>query len=175
MLRKIKEPTQCSLTVLGSKFENLSNLKFMCEILNYNAMFAKLGGNIFPVKTMNRLWFCSMIPTTRRISENNLKKWHRKNVISAFKTLICFSVTKRGRFFYNGRFYTRGRIMRLWPFWILHKHRFQFFLGLTIALRELENNAYEKGLLDIAFFGTCDVLQCGRHLNRNREFYCNSD
>ena len=25
---------------------------------------------------------------------------------------------------------------------ILHKHRFQFFLGLTIVPREIENNAY---------------------------------
>ena len=65
--------------------------------------------------------------------------------------------------------------MRLWPFWILHKHFFQFLLGLTIALRELENNAYEKGLLDTAFFGTCDVLQSDRHLNRNREFCWNSE
>ena len=70
-------------------------------------------------------------------------------------------------------------------FWILYKHCFQFLLGLTIALREFENDAYvnflrdnneyydvfEKGLLDIAFFGTCDVLQSDRH----REFCCNSD
>ena len=65
MLTKTQEPTQCSLTVFGSKFENLSNLKFMCEISNYNAMFTKLGSNIFPMKAMNRLWFCGMVPTTK--------------------------------------------------------------------------------------------------------------
>ena len=46
---------------------------------NYNAMFTKLGSNTFSMKTMNLPWFCSMVPTTRRISQNNLKKWHRKN------------------------------------------------------------------------------------------------
>ena len=97
-----------------SKFENLSNLKFLCEMSNYNAMFTKLGSNIFPMKTMNRLWFCSMVSTARRISQNNLKKWHRKNLISAFKTLICFSVRKRRGFFYNGRFYTRGLLCYRW-------------------------------------------------------------
>ena len=57
--------------------------------------------------------------------------------------------------------------------------------NFSIAPREFENDAYEKflrdnneyydvfekGLLDIAFFGTCDVLQSDRH----REFCCNSD
>ena len=49
----------------------------------------------------------------------------------------------------------------VYPQKILHKHCFQFILGLTIVPREIENNAYAKLLgVNKVHYGQCENGEC---------------
>ena len=66
---------------------------------------------------------------------------------------------------------------RCLPHKILHNHCFQFLLGITVVLREIQNNGYAKfwGVKKLVHYGLCEVWWIGHapiwHVHGHSIFY----